>query len=74
MTEHYDVVLAGLVFAGGKRSAKSGVNSEDLEVFRRYLGAPQLYGFTGAGERRDTASKRGHVLEDIVLVLPIEVN
>jgi len=48
MTQHHDVVLARLIFAGDKRSAENRVYFEDLKVFRRHLATPQLDRFTGA--------------------------
>jgi hypothetical protein len=73
VAQHGDIPLAQLIFVRRERPPQNRLDSEDVEVVRRDPRAPQLHGLGYAGERDGTAGLRGHVLEDRVLLLPVQI-
>src|SRR5580700_4707610 len=73
MAEDDDMFLTRLTFVRSKASADRRLYSEDVKVVRRDLRSAQLNRFVDAGERWGIATLPSQVLEDRVLLLPIEV-
>ena len=67
------MVLAGLVFVAREGPAEYGLDAEDVEIVRRDHSGTQLHGFAVAGQGGRVAGLRGHVVEDRVVLLPVEV-
>jgi hypothetical protein len=62
-----------LSICGGKSTAQVRLDAEDIEVVRRHPVPAQLNRLIDAGERHRTAGLCGHVLEDGVVFLPVEI-
>ena len=73
VAQYYDVPFAGLILVRPESAPQHGLNSEDIEVMRRGLPFSQLHRFACLGERRRATRLRGHILEDGILILPIQV-
>ncbi len=67
------MVLARLVLIGGKGPAQGCLDDEDIEIVRRHARTPQLDRFVSTGQGDGSAGLRGHVLEDAVVFLPVQV-
>ena len=67
------MVFAGLVLVRKKRAAQRWLHSEDIEVVRRDARASDQDRLVPTGQRCTPTSFGGHVLEDGVLVRPIEI-
>jgi len=70
--QHDDPIVSQLVFAGQKGPAVGRRNPEDIEVVRRYLAATELDRLVDAGQGDRPAALGRHVIEDLVVSLPVE--
>ena len=66
-------ILAGLVLARTKRAAQRRLRAEDIEVVRRDADASDHNRLVPTRQRCTPTNFRGHVLEDGILVRPIEI-
>ena len=73
MAQQHDTIFAGLVLARKKRAAHRWLRSEDIEVVRRDARASDHDRLAPTGQRCTPTNFRGHVLEDAILVRPIEI-
>lgn len=70
--QHDDPIVPQLVFAGQNGPAVGRRNPEDIEVVRRYLPATELDRLVDAGQGDRPAALGRHVIEDLVVSLPVE--
>ena len=73
MAQQHDTIVAGLVLARKKRAAQRRLHAEDVEVVRRDARASDRDRLAPTGQRGAPANFRGDVLEDGILVRPIEI-
>ena len=73
MAQQHDTIFAELVLARKKRAAQRWLRSEDIEVVRRDARASDQDRLVPTGQRCTPTNFRGHVLEDGILVRPIEI-
>ena len=73
MAQEHDTIFADLVLARKKHTSQRWLRSEDIEVVRRYARASDPDWLVATGQRCTPTNFPGHVLEDGILVRPIEI-
>jgi hypothetical protein len=73
MAQEHDMIVPGLVLPGKERAAERRLSTEDVEVADRETRASNRHRLALAGQRCPPTNLRGHVLEDGVLLRPIEI-
>ena len=67
-----NMVLTGLVFIARKSPSLCGLDAEDVKVMRRDQRCAQLCGFAVTGQGGRAAGLRSHIVEDRVVLLPVQ--
>src|SRR5579859_4093457 len=73
IAQYHDVGAPGLLFLRQERAAEHWLNRQGLEESRRNRARIYLLSLAGTGEGKASVGVDRHLLEDMILVLPVEI-